>query len=116
MLDFWLRVKAKIDEQNTKQSWLSEKTGIIHQTLSQWIKKDRLPNVDEGYRIAKALGVSVEELVFGEPPEGLSPEAFIIAKTFDNLSPAGRKAAQSMMEGLLKDYPRQPIQAENSAG
>jgi hypothetical protein len=82
-----------------------------------WIKKDRFPNVDEGQRLADALGTTVEYLITGNPPvPGISPEALRIAQNFDNLSPAGQKAAQSMMKGLLRDYPQQTIQEENPAG
>jgi hypothetical protein len=58
----------------------------------------------------------VEYLVTGTPPAGLSKEVMEIAQKFNNLFPAEQKAAQSMMEGLLKDYPHQPIQAESPAG
>jgi transcriptional regulator with XRE-family HTH domain len=116
MLDYWERVTKIIADQNTKQSWLAEKAGILQQTLSQWIIKGRLPNVKEGQKIAETLETTVEYLVTGQPPAGLSIEAMEIAQKFSNLSPSGQKAAQSMMEGLLQDYPRQPMQAEAPAG
>jgi SOS-response transcriptional repressor LexA len=100
MLNFWIRVKTKIDEQNTKQSWLAEKTGIIPQTLSQWIKKDRLPDVEAGYRIAKALGVALEELVAEEPPKGMSPAAFSIARDFDRLDSVGQELMIQLANAL----------------
>ena len=34
-------------------------------TFSKWIQKDRLPDAEETYKIAEALGVSVEYLVTG---------------------------------------------------
>jgi hypothetical protein len=62
------------------------------------------------------LGESIDYLVTGNPPAGLSESALEITQKFNNLSPGGQKAAQSMMEGLLRDYPRRPIQTESPAG
>jgi transcriptional regulator with XRE-family HTH domain len=73
VLDFWDRVTKLIESQNTKQVWLAEKAGVLQQTLSQWIIKDRLPDVEEAYKIAIALEVTLEYLVTGSPPEGIPP-------------------------------------------
>jgi transcriptional regulator with XRE-family HTH domain len=81
-----------------------------------WRRSNNLPRADEAVKIATALGTTVEYLVTGNPPAGLSQEALEIGQIFDILSTAGQKAAQSMMEGLLKDYPQRPIQAESPAG
>jgi hypothetical protein len=81
-----------------------------------WRRSNNLPRADEAVKIASTLGTTVEYLVTGEPPAGLSKKALEIAQKFDNLSPAGQKAAQSVMEGLLRDYPQRSIQAESPAG
>jgi transcriptional regulator with XRE-family HTH domain len=116
MLIFWKRVTELISLQNTTQSWIAEKSNILHQTLSQWILKDRLPDVEKGIKIAEILGVTAEFLVTGKPPEGISEEALQIARAVDRLSSAGKKAALSMVEGLAKDYPQKPGTAANTAG
>jgi transcriptional regulator with XRE-family HTH domain len=105
MLDYWERVTKIIDSQNIKQSWIAEKTGILHQTLSQWILKDRLPNVEDGQKIATILGVTVEYLVTGKPPAGLSEDVLAIARAAERLSPEGRKVALHQVEALAADFP-----------
>ena len=52
--------------QDIKPKELSEKTGISVNTLRNYINNhDALPNIDSAVKIAKALNISVEELVEG---------------------------------------------------
>jgi transcriptional regulator with XRE-family HTH domain len=118
MADFKERLKKSIRNSGKSLEEVARLSGVSKRTIEGWIRNmdPKTPKIDQGYSVAKVLGVSLDELVSGEPPEGLSPEAYRIAQTFNNLSPAGQKAAQSMLEGLLQDYPRRPMQAENPAG
>jgi transcriptional regulator with XRE-family HTH domain len=117
-MDFWDRTKELIEKENTSFAYIAGKLGKAESTVSGWHREKirKIPRADFAVIIAEILKTTVEYLVTGIPPAGLSIEAMEIAQKFNNLSPAGQKAAQSMMEGLLQDYPRQPIQAENSAG
>lgn len=63
--EFWQRVKFLIKENNTKQEWLAEKTGIKYQTLRSMISKNTFPKVDDAVKIAHALNTTVEFLVNG---------------------------------------------------
>jgi transcriptional regulator with XRE-family HTH domain len=62
---FWTMVKATIKNQNTTQDWLASKIGMPIGTLKQQIHFNRLPDTVQSYRIAAALGVSVEYLITG---------------------------------------------------
>ena len=66
MLDFWQRTKSLIKARNTKQQAIAEQTGISILTLRGWITHDRLPDVVSAYKIAQALGTTVEYLVTGK--------------------------------------------------
>ena len=66
MLDFWLRVKDKLDFQNMTQRDLAEKINESYNTLQSWINRDRLPNAEQAVTIADALNTSVEFLVTGK--------------------------------------------------
>ncbi|MDE5581079.1 MAG: helix-turn-helix transcriptional regulator [Treponemataceae bacterium] len=66
MLDFWLRVKDKLDYQDTTQKELAQKIGETYNTLQSWINRNRLPNAEQSVKIAAALGTSVEFLVTGK--------------------------------------------------
>lgn len=63
--DFWRRVKMLIKQNNTKQEWLAEKTGIKYQTLRSMISKNTFPKADDAVRMAKSLGTTAEYLVNG---------------------------------------------------
>ena len=66
MLDFWLRVKDKLDYQDTTQKELAEKIGESYNTLQSWINRNRLPNAEQSVKIAIALNTSVEFLATGK--------------------------------------------------
>jgi len=66
MLDFWLRVKDKLDYQDSTQRELAEKINESYNTLQSWINRDRLPNAEQAVRIADSLNTSVEFLVTGK--------------------------------------------------
>lgn len=49
---------------------LAQKAEVPYNTLMTYLKnRHSLPNVETGYRLAKALGVSVEYLVTGKPSD-----------------------------------------------
>ena len=66
MLDFWLRVKDKLDFQDSTQRDLAQNINESYNTLQSWINRDRLPNAEQAVKIADALNTSVEFLVTGK--------------------------------------------------
>lgn len=66
MLDFWLRVKEKLDYQELTQRDLAEKINESYNTLQSWINRNRLPNAEQAVKIADSLNTSVEFLVKGK--------------------------------------------------
>lgn len=66
MLSFWLRVKDKLDYQDSTQRELAGKIGESYNTLQSWINRDRLPNAEQAVKIAEVLNTSVEFLVTGK--------------------------------------------------
>ena len=66
ILDFWLRVKDKLDFQDSTQRDLAQNINESYNTLQSWINRDRLPNAEQAVKIADALNTSVEFLVTGK--------------------------------------------------
>lgn len=66
MLDFCLRVKDKLDFQDSTQRDLAQNINESYNTLQSWINRDRLPNAEQAVKIADALNTSVEFLVTGK--------------------------------------------------
>jgi transcriptional regulator with XRE-family HTH domain len=118
-MDFWDRIQDEIDREKTTYAYIAKQIGKTESTVSGWHRGEKkiIPPANLAVKIAQILDTTVEYLVTGNPPvPGISPEALRVAQNFDNLSPAGQKAAQSMMEGLLRDYPQRPMQTETTAG
>lgn len=65
MLEFWKRVKFLLKDKNINQQDIAGTLDMRPDTFSKWVQKDRLPDAEETYKIAEALGVSVEYLVTG---------------------------------------------------
>ncbi|MCR4735768.1 MAG: helix-turn-helix transcriptional regulator [Treponema sp.] len=66
MLDFWIRVKDKLEYQELTQKELADKIQESYNTLQSWINRDRLPNAEQAVKIADSLDTSVEFLVTGK--------------------------------------------------
>ena len=66
MLQFWIRVKDRLDYLGFSQKELAAKIDESYNTLQSWINRDRLPNAEQSVRIANALKTSVEFLVTGK--------------------------------------------------
>ena len=79
MLDFWLRVKDRLDYQGSTQKDLAVRINESYNTLQSWINRNRLPNAEQAVRIADALSCSVEFLVTGKRGGGHSDHAKTIA-------------------------------------
>ena len=63
---FWKRVKELIKERKTKQEELAVNCGISYRTFQTWINRKTYPDAAQAFRIASALGTTVEYLVTGK--------------------------------------------------
>jgi transcriptional regulator with XRE-family HTH domain len=66
---FWERVITLIKEKKTTQKKAAAACGVNLRTFQNWIYKNLFPTVNEGYYLARFLGVSVEYLVTGREGE-----------------------------------------------
>jgi transcriptional regulator with XRE-family HTH domain len=62
---FWKIVKKEVERQKTSFEWLYRKTGIPKGTFSSWKSRNLMPRANDAFKIAGALGVSVEYLLTG---------------------------------------------------
>lgn len=65
-VEFWKRTNKLIKDKNSKQENVAQECGIPYQTLRSWVTRQTFPDALQAYKIAQALGVSVEYLVTGE--------------------------------------------------
>ena len=62
---FWDMVALEVEKQKTSFEWLYQKTKVPKGTFSSWKTRKIYPRADVAYRIADALGVSLEYLLTG---------------------------------------------------
>ncbi|MBC6720348.1 helix-turn-helix domain-containing protein [Treponema sp. Marseille-Q4130] len=84
-VSFWNRVKQLIKSNNTTQRGLSETIGLSARTLEIKIGRKSAPDVFEAYKIAQALGVSVEYLVTGSDTNPAERELKELKERLKNL-------------------------------
>ena len=81
---------------------IAEQASIKQQTLSQWINKDRFPDVISVIKIAKILNISVDYFIFGEQDKNLPAETQSIVNILNSLSNEEFKIVSIMINALAK--------------
>ncbi len=72
-MDFWVRTKQQIKDQNTTQDIIAQIIGVNVRTFQGWMSREIMPNADQVLLIARALKVNPEWLVFGTEHKSDSP-------------------------------------------
>lgn len=62
-------IKRFREEKNISQSEIAEKLSVTRQAVSNWETGKTEPDIDTLHKIADILGVSIEELIYGERRE-----------------------------------------------
>lgn len=57
------------DAAGLTQAQLAQRAGISIDTLRGWEHKRHLPRIDDAYRLAKALGISLDKLILAADME-----------------------------------------------
>jgi len=68
-MDFWERLDWLIKERGLSRKDLSSKVGLAGSAVSVWKSRRAYPDADVALAVARALGVSVEYLLEGPPPQ-----------------------------------------------
>ncbi len=103
-MGFKENLREEMEFQDIKPKELSEKTGISVNTLRNYINNhDALPNIDSAVKIAKALNISVEELVEGRKLKNefqKSEQATKFLSIFVQLSENDKKSVIALLEEM----------------
>ena len=65
LIPLWVRTKKLIKSHKITQEKFAKYAGINFYTFRNWLHYGILPDINSGYKIATALGVSMEYLVTG---------------------------------------------------
>ncbi len=66
MIGFGDRIKESIKKSGLSQKQVAEQAGITTQALTNYVKKDRIPEAIILYKLSKLCSVSMEWLLIGE--------------------------------------------------
>lgn len=57
------KIKAVLDEKGIKQTWLTERLNKSYNTVNSYVQNRRQPSLEDLYKIAEILNVSVTDLL-----------------------------------------------------
>lgn len=57
------RIKEVLKDKGISQTWLAEKTGKSYNSINEYARNVRQPSVEDLYKIAGILSISVKELL-----------------------------------------------------
>jgi len=99
MQKFGTKIKERRNALGVSQRELGKQVGVTHATISMWESDVNSPKTENFMNLAKALQMSVEELLAGVDIAGLDDETFmgIVAATYPRLSDEKRKALMSTL-------------------
>jgi transcriptional regulator with XRE-family HTH domain len=105
---FWQRVRNEVDSQNTSFEWLYQKSKIAKGTFSSWRNRNSYPRADAAFRIAQALGVSLEYLMTGldKAPEKVHPDIREIFETIAVVDEPDLKSVKALVKTMALRYNR----------
>ena len=107
---FWEMVALEVGRQKTSFEWLYQKTKVAKGTFSSWKTRNTLPRADVAFRIAEALGVTVEYLLTGReqykqisniPVHTIMEE---IAKELVFFDPFDLKTLRTLISSMARRY------------
>ncbi len=102
MLQFWQNVKEELEYNLITQKELASAIGISYNTLQSWITKDRLPDAEQAFKIAKELKTSIEYLVTGkhEETKSINPNLLSVIPKLNHLSNENLELISEIAERL----------------
>ena len=97
------RMRQARESRNITQAQLAEMTGLMPSAVSHFEAGRRAPSVENLWRLADALGMSIDELVGrAEKTEGAGPTMKRLLKAGALLSPTDQKALIKIADVLRK--------------
>ncbi len=108
VLEFWKRIQEALKDSELSMAEVSRLTGIPHATISNWIRNDRYPPIDLAARMAKAIGISLEWMVYGKESldeyyEDIEPDKFFhLFRTLESLNDKQISVLEKMAQYLAE--------------
>jgi transcriptional regulator with XRE-family HTH domain len=107
---FWEMADLEVKKQKTSFEWLYQKTKTAKGTFSSWKTRNALPRADVAFKIAEALGVTVEYLLTGreqaKPVSNMPVHAIIeeITKELVFFDPFDLETLRILISSMARRY------------
>lgn len=99
-MDFWDNVKFELSKNNLTQKELASKAELNYRTLQNWIARNIQPDIFSAVKIAKALNVSAEYLLYGD--SNISDEEAVLIVRFRRLSQEHKNLIKGIVAALAE--------------
>lgn len=101
--EFTERIDFVLKSRNQTRKAISLDLGISSSTISSWAaSRGSIPNVNVAYQIANYLGVSVEWLITGHDPDGLTESDRELLNMYHLLDERDKEDVRGIIEGKLE--------------
>ena len=95
-LDFWDTVRQRLVALGKSQTWLAEQSGVKRTAINNGIGRSAegkmsIPSVESAYAIARVLGTTIEHLLTGQDPQGLTPDERELVDSYRRLDDRDRQ-------------------------
>ena len=88
-----------LKERNMTQKQIGKLSGMSQNGISSWKVNGSIPRADVAIRMAKALKVPVEYLVFGEEQD-IEPEVYALISEVKTLSKEKQRVIKDLIDAL----------------
>jgi transcriptional regulator with XRE-family HTH domain len=113
--DIVKRIDMLIDQQGTKRAYLYESLKMSNSTFTDW-SNGVMPSVEKVARVAGYFKVSLDWLVTGNDPQGLTSDQREALRLYDQLEQDDKEEMQSIMALKLERYAQKGVSRLGMAG
>lgn len=99
-MEFVDRIDLKLKEKNLKRVSMCEDIGIDTSIMTAWSKRGTIPSADTVLKIANYLNVSMEWLITGRNPEGITDEEAELLRRYRTLDARDKSVVTVLLNAL----------------
>lgn len=96
------RIDNILKRKNLKRQSVCDFAGCTPTAIVHWKNQGSIPSADTAIKIAEFLGVSVQWLITGEDPEGLTDDERQLLEEWHAITSEGRKAVATLLSAYVK--------------
>ena len=101
--EFTERIDSILHSRNQSRKSITQDLGISSSTMSSWAAgRGSIPNVNIAYSIAQYLNVSIEWLITGHDPDGLTESDRELLNMYHLLDERDKEDVRGIIEGKLE--------------